>query len=74
MYSRTFSWASRTTASPIEAVLTDRAPDGAGEDARLQRRDAGRAVELGAPRLLVGLDQQVQAAVRQLVPGRRLLA
>jgi len=55
-------------------VLPDRAADRAGEDAGLQRRDADLAVELGAPRLLVGLDEQPQAASADLVARGGALA
>jgi hypothetical protein len=46
----------------VEAVLPDSATDRTGEDASLKRRDADLAVELGAPGLLVGLDQQPQSS------------
>ena len=42
----------------IEPVLANRAADRAGELTRLQRRHAKPAVELGTPRLLVGLDEE----------------
>ena len=45
----------------VEAMLADGAADGAGEQARLQRRHPHVAVELGVPRLLVGCDRQAQA-------------
>ncbi|HZA44243.1 MAG TPA: hypothetical protein VE568_02930 [Rubrobacter sp.] len=55
-------------------MLPNRAADGAGEDAGLQRRDADLPVELGAPRLLVGLDEQPQAASADLVARGGALA
>jgi hypothetical protein len=55
-------------------VLPNRAADGAGEDAGLQRRDADLPVELGAPRLLVGLEEQPQAASADLVARGGALA
>ena len=44
------------------ALLADVAADRAGEHAGLQRGDAQLAVPLRAPRLLVGLDQELEPA------------
>jgi hypothetical protein len=52
----------------IEAMLADGTSDRAGEEPGLKRRDAYSAVVFGAPRLLVGRDEQVEAAVAELVP------
>jgi hypothetical protein len=55
-------------------MLAEAASDGAGEHPRLERRHAELSVELGAPRLLVGRDQQLQAAVADLVARGGALA
>ena len=55
-------------------MLSDSAADWPREDAGLERRHAHSAVELRAPGRLVGLDQQPQSAVAELVPGGRALA
>jgi hypothetical protein len=55
-------------------VLADAAADRAGEEARLQRRDAHVAVVLGTPRLLAFRDQQPEKAVADLVASRRASA
>jgi hypothetical protein len=58
----------------VEPVLAGPAPERPGEDAGLQRGDARLAVELGAPRFLVGGDQEAQAAAADLVARSRPLA
>ena len=55
-------------------MLADAAPERAGEDPGLERRDPHLAVELGAPRLLVFLDPQAEATAVELVAGCRALA
>jgi hypothetical protein len=58
----------------VEPMLPDRATQRAGEHTRLDRRRPHRAVPLGTPGRLVGVDAQPQATTRaQLVPGLRSL-